>query len=456
MNTTHFEHVKPFADSENLSLMSQVSTWMLLPVMLWYAGVTIYSSQDTGFGDMLTNYGGGRQQYIFAVLTQLAGAVLALILMFPQFWRIVRALLQRRMVLATVVLPFASVMWSQQPKNTLHGSLFLLLSIMVALWLPMRFTTRQLMEILMVVGACAALLSIIAALGYPSIGLDSRHDDAWQGVFYSKNHMGRIFVFLLTPAFHYLPSGSAKKAAKYVYIALVLLMIILSESRGAWLATGVYLTVAAAFGLVRRFGARDRISVLVMTGVCAVLVGAVVAILFTQLMFLIGRDATLDGRTIIWGVLMHSVVKRPLLGYGYQAFWAGTSSEGMNAFMGVYLQTHFMASYAHSGYFSVLLEDGLVGMALISFIIFAAFRNGWICLQRQPQSEIVWYIGLIILTIIYNIDEVTFMQSSYLPWMMFIVAVVGLADAAARDRLEKTKRGPASGEMQPQFESCRA
>jgi len=127
-----------------------------------------------------------------------------------------------------------------------------------------------------------------------------------------------------------------------------------------------------------------------------------------------------------------SVSKRPLLGFGYQAFWAGTASEGINAFMGVYGAMHFMASYAHSGYLAVLLEDGIVGMGIIAWLIMHGIKDAVTCVRPNHPFYVNWYVGLIFLTIIYNIDEVTILLPGYLPWMMFLLSVIGLSEEARR------------------------
>lgn len=410
-------------------MLFQAVTWTLLPVLLWYAGASFHSSQDRMVGDMLTNSGGG-QDRLFDLGAQLVASAIILALMLPSFREILGEFLRRRLVSAIVVVAVVSTLWSQQPMYSFHESLLLTLSLAFMFWLRIRFTSRELMEMLMLVGVCAAVLSIIAAVVFPSVGLDKVHDSAWQGVFYSKNHMGRIFVFLLTPGIHYRTRGSLEELLRGTYIVLMLLMIGLSQSRSALVAAALYLCFAGCSGVVKRFGGRDRSAVLILTTVAILVVGGMMAMSFSQIMELIGRDSTLNGRTIIWGVLVKSVAKRPLLGFGYQGFWAGTTSEGMNAFMGVYREMRFMASYAHSGYFAVLLDDGIAGLLVIILMIVGSLRNAWTCLQNQQEVETNWYIGLIILTVVYNIDEVTFMLPTYLPWMMFLLAVVGLADGA--------------------------
>ena len=64
-----------------------------------------------------------------------------------------------------------------------------------------------------------------------------------------------------------------------------------------------------------------------------------------------GKNATLTGRTGIWGLLIRSIAKRPLLGYGYYAFWQGVKGESAN----VILATHWVFGYAHNGIIEICL-----------------------------------------------------------------------------------------------------
>ena len=43
-----------------------------------------------------------------------------------------------------------------------------------------------------------------------------------------------------------------------------------------------------------------------------------------------------------------------------------------------------------------------------------------------------WCIGIIFLTVVYNLDERTLMATQYLPWILYIVACTGLRSAAFR------------------------
>jgi O-antigen ligase len=67
----------------------------------------------------------------------------------------------------------------------------------------------------------------------------------------------------------------------------------------------------------------------------------------------LGRDETFTGRTWIWEAVIPEFKHMPWLGHGFQSFWT-TEWRAMV----------FGMPYAHNGYLDILLELGVVGLAL--------------------------------------------------------------------------------------------
>jgi O-antigen ligase len=104
----------------------------------------------------------------------------------------------------------------------------------------------------------------------------------------------------------------------------------------------------------------------------------------------------------------------------------------MHAMIRIFGMMHFLTSYAHGGFISVVLEEGVIGLVLIVALIATGVRNALSCLvHTKDRPHTNWYIGILFLTVIYNIDEVTIGMPRYLPWMMCILALIGLAAESA-------------------------
>ena len=87
-------------------------------------------------------------------------------------------------------------------------------------------------------------------------------------------------------------------------------------------------------------------------------------VLFTFL----GKDDTLSGRTDLWPYVIDAIWDRPLLGWGFTAFWSGSNprSAEISNLLGWY------ADEAHNGLLQILLDVGVVGTA---FFLFMWLRN---------------------------------------------------------------------------------
>jgi O-antigen ligase len=403
-----------------------LKAWLVLLPLLWLAGASWGSSQDAIPGDMIVATDPGhfatRAAWIFSY-----GLIAAVA--FSSWETIYRVLTNNSWLILTCALALLSATWSQDPLQSIKWGTFLCLSTFVAAWFAGSLRSEQQMEILMITGTVAALLSMGVALFVPKVGLDRVElTPTWQGIFYSKNHCGRIMLFLLTPAFYY---RWKRALSATLYISALTIVIFMSRSKTAAVLTLVYVVFFLTVKLAKKVTLRSRVLLgLVLMG------SAITALTMTNSILhalsSMGFDTTLSGRTVIWSALMQSAMKHPMLGYGYHAFWTGASGEGFNAFLTVFGTIHFAGSYSHSGYFDVLLQLGIVGLVILAIGIFKATKNGIICLTKRCPSSAEWYIGIVVLSVLYNVDEVTFLLPSYLPWIMFLFAYIGLAAEAKR------------------------
>ena len=78
-----------------------------------------------------------------------------------------------------------------------------------------------------------------------------------------------------------------------------------------------------------------------------------------------------------------SIAKRPLLGYGYQAFWLGLEGESYR----VILAVSWVLAQAQNGFLDVMLEMGMLGLVIVLLVFGFAFRDGVVCLLRSRDKS---------------------------------------------------------------------
>jgi O-antigen ligase len=148
---------------------------------------------------------------------------------------------------------------------------------------------------------------------------------------------------------------------------------------------------------------------------------------------LIGRNATLTGRTHIWSALIEQV-DSDWLGYGYQAFWYSPLGE---KFVLLWLAKEGFAS-AHNGYLELWLDLGYVGVAFFLLLVFTSLRRliGGVLYSRGGYNLLL--PALLLFFLISSIPAQLFEHNSVF-WIIFVATHFNIYEPGA---LVKTTRQP--------------
>lgn len=340
-------------------------------------------------------------------------------------------------MLLPAILAFAvvSVAWSQKPSTTLLQSVYLALNMALAFYLLRRFSGEDLMKLFMLVGAVAAAGTLIAVVFFPRYGLQFRGGSAdhgaWEGIFGHKNICGAVFTYLLTPAFFVRLSGRYRTILRFSYIFTLLFIVVMTRSAGAWLVCLATIAAIVAMRTMARMRSLDGIAVALCGCVVLLAVGLVVADHMDFLMYLIGKDPTMTGRTIIWANLIPSVLKRPWTGFGYMAFWGGLQGESANVAIAMNWPG---ISYSENGLLELCLSLGLIGVGLFLLLFARAVRDGVHCFRHDVTPEAMWFISILIFTVFANIEGGKLLYPSDLECILQYIAFIGLSQQRLRMR----------------------
>ncbi len=343
-----------------------------------------------------------------------------------------------KVVVALSLLAPISTLWSQNPSNSLRRGVFLVLASLFAFALVRRFEASQLAQVIVIAGVGAGVLGVLASVVFPQYGLDAGNGNAWQGVFRSKNGCAQVMLFFLTSAVSFQFASRGMSLLRYLLFGLALLLIAMSNAKTAWILTPAYFCLIVFVTKLKRFARRDA-TLLAVAAVAVVVVLAVLTpIVLPVLLPFLGKDATISGRLPLWGAALLSILKRPMLGYGFASFWTGLQGESLN----IYMSTQFEIHQAQNGLLELGLELGLAGVCLALLTLIRALRDASVCFQYAHSDAVNWYIGLLALTISYNVDEAFLARENFLPWLLYLVACTGLAEEArkvsAQRALQKT------------------
>jgi O-antigen ligase len=151
---------------------------------------------------------------------------------------------------------------------------------------------------------------------------------------------------------------------------------------------------------------------------------AVVAMLVLPdyLLGLVGKDPTLTGRLPLWRTVFLSIQERPLLGYGYGAFWRGWAGPSAR----VWTLHLWEPPHAHNGYLDLWLDLGLVGLALGLGLLAITLARGLLTSLARTQKESHRFAYLFaVFFFAFNVVQSAYLASGMLDalyWILFTYA----------------------------------
>lgn len=98
---------------------------------------------------------------------------------------------------------------------------------------------------------------------------------------------------------------------------------------------------------------------------------------------------TLTGRTKLWGQLSGFYEERPVLGYGYGAFWSEDRSHDVMEEQG------WPISHAHNAYLDTLLESGPVGLLVYALILILGMVRA-VAYYRRSGDVAYWFFASVL------------------------------------------------------------
>jgi exopolysaccharide production protein ExoQ len=148
---------------------------------------------------------------------------------------------------------------------------------------------------------------------------------------------------------------------------------------------------------------------------------AVIVLLSAELMFhisayaieLLGRDATLTDRTILWEDLLKQKTN-PIFGVGFESFWLGADRLAR-----LHEGRSWQPNEAHNGYLEIYLDLGVVGLFMLVGLLIATFRK--ICRGLLTNFHFGRFrLGLFAAVVLNNWTEVTF-RGPHPIWLLFYI-----------------------------------
>lgn len=131
---------------------------------------------------------------------------------------------------------------------------------------------------------------------------------------------------------------------------------------------------------------------------------------------------TFTGRTEIWDAALTLALEKPIFGYGYGV--SGKIFEDPRFYMDGYaLWSGNARSSLHSGYLSVVIGLGLVGLSVFCILLFIPL---WLAIRQHSDEYKAFVIALMLMCLITNFFESSIVEGSNIVspffWITWVIA----------------------------------
>jgi len=326
-----------------------------------------------------------------------------------------------------LIVAVLSLTWSVYLDASLYKLVFLFFATAMGAYICVRFGLEGSIEILTWVAVLGVALSILTLLFLPSaIMYNPPYIGSWRGIFWHRNHAGNIWayfnaIFLFRLLYS---TGWSVKRRTFDFVFYILSLVLVFGSRSA---TGIivffalHLFLGLSFFWLRWHTCLKSWHYYLFIGISATFA----LIFFTNVGFffgLLGRSATMTGRTPLWSDLIFNFwLQKPLLGYGYGALWMQKSFRYL--MMERQGWTLFPVFFADNGFLDILLNLGLAGFVPFAVMFFTRWYQSF-SYAIQSKRWVVFFLPLTFTYVFIGNAAYSFLlEVDQFVWTILIIAV---------------------------------
>jgi exopolysaccharide production protein ExoQ len=336
-----------------------------------------------------------------------------LVVLFALRWKQVLNVLRSSVAVnAFVLLALASATWSLDPELTLRRVFSLMTTVGLAYYFASRFEPYEVIRMFSVAATVAGLASAVLALALPNIGQMSAAVDGpelagdWDGVFTHKNTLGASMVIAVLMTGWLLTQERRHRLIRLASLVVCIAVAVMSYSRTAQVSIVMLLPLGIMVRSVRLAGLL-RWWVFFLLLLVTLIASVFGVAFFDDIVFALGKDPTLTGRLPLWQLLSVEIAQRPLLGYGYGAFFA----QGNRELDYIAKMIGWIVPGAHQGYIDLAIQVGIVGLLIGLWIEFSTIVRAVAAVRDRTAPWAVVAAVYTLILLVSNLAEASLMHS---------------------------------------------
>lgn len=323
-----------------------------------------------------------------------------------------------------------STLWSDQPMLTLRRAALFAVSSLFAIYLGERYSLEKLSRLLahtfVIMLLAIAVLYVVA----PEYVIDQvSHPGDWKGLSAYKNAFGQYMA--IAALLFALIRFRQWDLIRYPLLLCALLFLGRSHSASSRFTFLLMLCVVMPLWAIAR---RLKVKKALMTRLAIGVLGGAMFMIHqfsSSVIYMLGRNTSLTGRTQLWNAIQLAIMHRPLLGYGYDVFWASRSGEALQ----VRASAGWMAVTADNGFYDLGLSLGVLGVLLFFLVFLWSLRMAIQQCMASRSSLSLWPVTYLSFFLIHNMSESTLLTRGTLPFLLFGAISTALALEQRRQRI---------------------
>lgn len=337
------------------------------------------------------------------------------LLVLLNFNRVVQVASHNVMLWILLTLVATSILWSVNPSVSIDNARGLSRTSLLGIYIAARYSFSQQIKLWLFVFGLATILSLV-------VGIVQGQVMPWIGVFPQKNYLARVMA--LSANLFLLASFIDKERRWLCMFFFMLAFAVLLLSQGK-LSLILFATMVMLLPFIVSLKINYKLQIplylliLLVTGIAATILLSNIEFILVDVL---GKNLELNGRVPVWKLCLDKIQERPLLGYGYAAFWESPESLYVtnNTWASVgYLQgTSFNP---HHGFIGIALSIGWSGVILVVLSLVSTLSKVVHVLISTKRLEYLWMLQFLVFLLVFNlVDNAGLLTGKDALWTLYI------------------------------------
>ena len=326
-----------------------------------------------------------------------------------------------------------SLLWSVNFLYSLDSVIWFLLIVAFAMYMSVRYTLVEIVQLLFFTLLVSAILSIIFLIIMPNSALmvEGNRSGALRGIFEHKQNLSKFMgmgLILSIFFFRYIHKSIFLQLAS---IALFGYTLLAAEGVTSLLAA-VVMVPFVAFLTLRAWRHLAFAGLLILAVLATIYLGALVVANLSSILDTLGRNPTLSSRLPIWEVSWYLIQERLWFGYGLEAALVSSLSLDVNL--------QWQAVHAHNGWLDLWLSFGIVGLSLFVFTVLRSVWRGLVYTAASGETLYTFPIAYLMYVLVHSFSTSPLVTTPDLIFTLYVVVQLKLGLEFYDRSKQKVKR----------------